>query len=364
MNESCIRTPVLEGIIPINYDSLNQRVKLFSVDFATREKAREIFQAYFTIPTDTCFTFKKIILSSPSLIPSTEDCWNLALNSLLDWNSWESDLIKGLCEQIESQLIKKQINLNIGNLLFINTTGAEVNRLGFYTCGPSAITMIRDAAFPAKMSLYMRIYYYAKLVSEKLGLPSASNFLKIEAGLRSTLTHEMFHLWSYQNPQMRHRLFEALSFYVPKNYRLPKEITDDLVPNADGKEFVYFSFKKDNEIIAVAPLLLCDKSKLIYENGAFSKDSDDNPSFFTVKWLKLTVEEGVHVPLLNEFGDCVYLPTNEIPLPDFMRKTYNCHPDEAFAYVFESFVWDYPCPDPAPLVMYDTLKQVFEEIRF
>ena len=152
-------------------------------------------------------------------------------------------------------------------------------------------------------------------------------------GLEMTLIHELFHIFTANNPKLKEALYGVIHFQECNEIELPEKFRDIKITNPDGiKNDHYIEVKHQDNVIQVVPLLYSSSDKY---------DAAKGGSFFNYLRINFLVIEKAgekwrykpgenNEPVLIEFSQ----------VPDYFEKigfntSYTFSPDEILA---ENFV--------------------------
>ncbi|MFX1337078.1 MAG: hypothetical protein ACFFDK_00560 [Promethearchaeota archaeon] len=150
----------------------------------------------------------------------------------LDWGSFECTGVESILESIISKL--NQYSLNFPkNISIVKTTGREEGNAA-YCRGNSII-----------------------LPQSLINTPYA---------LKNILTHELFHIYSKNNPKKRSELYNIIGFFDCPELEFPKELKDLKITNPDAP--LINCYLEDNEI-SVMPILYSNEPYNLKKRGDF-----------------------------------------------------------------------------------------------
>lgn len=148
-------------------------------------------------------------------------------------------------------------------------------------------------------------------------------------GLEMTIIHELFHIFTANNPKLKEALYEVINFKKCNDIELPERFREIKITNPDGiKNDHYIEVEHQNSVIQVVPILYSSTPKYdVSKGGSF---------FYYLKFNLLVVEKAGdrwrckrgsnNEPVLLELGE----------IPDYFNKIgfntgYTFHPDETLA---------------------------------
>ena len=166
------------------------------------------------------------------------------------------------------------------------------------------------------------------------------------------MAHELFHVLSNQNAELRHKLYKVIGFTKCNEIELPESLLKRRLTNPDASKYEHFvELEHDGETIMATPFIQSRKPE--YAPGGLFGNMD----------LKLLVLEksGEEVVVKQEEGKPVLL---DIPaVPDYFKKIgnntgYIIHPEETMA---DNFVLLMLNPDGAKDAwVLEKMKKVLE----
>ena len=224
--------------------------------------------------------------------------------------AWNADEIKKLTEVIETLRPKLAgLRLNLPpSIWFIKTTGREEGNAAY--CRQHAIVLPQD----------------------KATIPTAA--------LERLLTHELFHIVSSHDPQLRKDCYQAIGFQLIPPVEFPATLRDRKITNPDGPlADARIEVKtRDDETLSVVPILYSSVRQFDPTRGG--------PFFKYVTFQLLVVEnQAGNWRAVEQNGEPRLLVPAEIT--DFRRQIgantgYIIHPDEVLADNFVHLVHQTP----------------------
>ena len=160
-------------------------------------------------------------------------------------------------------------------------------------------------------------------------LDSVPKIRKLASGAEwnNTLIHELFHIWSRNNIELKEKLYKLISYNkIPNNIELPDDLKDLKITNPDAPIIDYY-IKLNNQYLA--PILVASEK--------FIKNKKD--SFFDYLQISFII-------LDNDFkstGKLVPFKDYETELYEHIGKNteYIIHPEETLADNFVLIIKDY-----------------------
>ncbi|HEX4440461.1 MAG TPA: hypothetical protein VH854_10355 [Thermoanaerobaculia bacterium] len=160
-----------------------------------------------------------------------------------DWTPAELELLRPMLEAFRAKTAKWKMDLP-AEVLFLKTTGREEGRAAY--CRGAAVVL------PQNMIA---------------GKPQ---------DLRTTVFHELFHVYSSHHPEMRGALYAVVGYEVCPEFVLPPELARRKLTNPDAPRMdAFIRLRVGGETVAAAPILL-GRSDLYDEKigGAFFRQMD------------------------------------------------------------------------------------------
>jgi hypothetical protein len=179
--------------------------------------------------------------------------------------------------------------------------------------------------------------------------PSANSLARL-------LAHEMFHVLSNQNPELRRDLYALVGFEHGGAVQLPESLAEKKITNPDAPTLTDFAKLKIGEReTMIVPILLAEPAKF---DPALNKNLF---GYLQVRLLEVTPGESGMQPLLDDSGNPRLHDINEVPgyMELIGRNTrYIIHPEEVLADNFSLLVFDAQgLPTP------DLLKKIDERLK-
>ena len=171
--------------------------------------------------------------------------------------------------------------------------------------------------------------------------------------LEVLLVHELFHILSSHNPEMRKRLYEIIGFHVCAPIDLPAQLQDRKITNPDGPLIdAYVEVMVDDRKRPAVPVLFASK--------AF--DPQQNANFFdylTFRLMLITRLGDQPTPILDDGQPILLDPRNLASFHQQIGRNtkYILHPDEVLADNFVHLVFQ--TPDlPTPRIVAEMKQQL------
>lgn len=181
------------------------------------------------------------------------------------------------------------------------------------------------------------------------------------SALAKLLAHEMFHVLSNQNPELRRTLYALVGFQHGGAVQLPASLAAKKITNPDAPTLSdYARLKIGERETMIVPILLAEPAKF---------DPQLNKNLFgylQLRLLEVTLGESGLQPVLDSSGNPLLHEVSQVPgyFERIGRNTrYIIHPEEVLADNFSLLVFDAKgVPTPELLLKLDErLKQ--KEIR-
>ncbi len=153
--------------------------------------------------------------------------------------------------------------------------------------------------------------------------------------LYNTFLHEIFHVFSRHNPEIRNKLYAIIGFRQSNEIQLPKEWYERRITNPDAPALnTIIDLKIGNEIKTLTPL--------IYASNTLYDTAKAGGIFQSMLFRLMLVEEknGLWQVVFSEGNPVLYKPSE---LEDYWNKigkntNYIIHPEEIMASNFELLI--------------------------
>jgi hypothetical protein len=204
----------------------------------------------------------------------------------------------------------------------INSISAKLKRFKLYY--PQKILLIKTTGLEEGGAGYGR--------PNAIVIPQ-NMLIQDSTGLEMTLIHELFHIFTSNNPKLKEALYEVIHFQKCNDIELPEKFREIKLTNPDGiKNDHFVEVKHQGNVIQVVPILYSSAPKYDVTKGG---------SFFRYLTINLLVVEKTGEKWRYKRGDNnepVLFEFREVP--DYFEKigfntSYTFHPDEILA---ENFV--------------------------
>jgi len=174
------------------------------------------------------------ILRTQSPTITKNDYINFIKEQTMDWTKEETESMNKIIEEIKT--LMKDYNLQFPqNVFFVKTTGLDEFNSPY--CRGSNIIVIPQAYSTPELAAQNKI-----------------DILEI-------CIHELFHIFSRNNPDIREKLYNSFGFYKTGDLVLPPEIAATKITNPDSLVYNhYFKGIVDGKNVNVMPILYFDSS--------------------------------------------------------------------------------------------------------
>ncbi len=295
---------IISNRLQMEQDSSTKLYKNTKLVFATIEEARKILTTkdeYIKSQT----AFDRMIRLHKEWSVSEEEYRDFVSEQVIEWTDSEKNKIKNIIQNIKPRLEKYDLNLP-STVFLIQTTGKEEGGAAY--CRSNVIV-----------------------------LPQSLMNGNIQGqGLETLIVHELFHIFTRNNPATREKLYSTINFKKCKTAELPKMLLDFEIANPDiplGRYCLELQHEGGN--VTVIPMLTLENF-----------DIKRNLPFFPYLELKLVEVENVNDQYeykRNKYGKPVIY--NEDQIPDYLNKvgentSYLIHPEEILADNFAIMVLD------------------------
>ncbi len=243
---------------------------------------------------------------------------------VLNWDDWEKDILIESLEFIKTRLI--DLNIPLPDQLFFIKTDSLVENGAPHTRANAIV--FRDSFFKNRDKF----------------------------SIRKTLVHELFHVISRANINLRPELYAIISYHECKELKFPSEISDLKLTNPDAHENNYFitaNFKGTD--YTFIPILFSTTEYIIDSgNSMFMNLRDD--------MLAINLQNGNPKPIYQN-GKLLIVSKDD--LIDYYDKigfntSYTFHPEETLADNFVYLILGSAARSPWVI---EELKKVFLSIE-
>jgi hypothetical protein len=213
---------------------------------------------------------------------------------------------------VEERDTLKRVFLNVADKL-----------TGWHVPLPSTVLLIKSTGAEEGQAVYTRQEAII-LPQQKLG--------SSERDLEHTMLHELFHLMSRHDPELRKRLYRVIGFQPGHSIEYPRQLRDRKITNPDGYETGWFiNVTNGHQALPTIPILYADRERYDPMRGG------EFFAYLVFELMAITNANGNGQPLLVQ-GQPQLLDPHKVQgfFEQIGRNTgYIIHPDEILA---ENFV--------------------------
>ena len=234
---------------------------------------------------------------------SVKEYMEFLKEQVLDWSENEKNQIREIIQNIKPRLEEYDLNLP-SEIFLIKTTGKEEGGAAY--CRGNAISLPQNT------------------------------LRRIGQSTETLIVHELFHIYTKNNLDMREKLYKIISFKKCEKVELPQSLLDIEVTNPDvPSERYYVELQYEGKNIDVIPMITVPNF-----------NPDRNLPFFAylkLEFIEVEKINGQYEYKRNESGEPVVYIQNQ--LPDLFNKvgentSYLIHPEEILADNFAIMVLD------------------------
>ncbi|MDR0833292.1 MAG: hypothetical protein LBN93_03790 [Candidatus Symbiothrix sp.] len=249
----------------------------------------------------------------------------------LDWTAAEKEAITEFLNELKSSLFVPYKLLFPQNIAFVKTSGNEVDLNGV-------------AGYCRSKNIVVLTQICMNLIDSN---PSYLKYIII---------HELFHIFSRNNPDARKELYDIISFKEGPALIMPEALKQKKISNPDTMWDLYYFESVVNE----TNYKLMPFSLAIFPSYDASQGLIAN--IFTQLCFVAVTQQGNTMILVKENGDYVIFPLSEVP--DFLsvigkNTAYDIHPEEVMADNFSFLIMDAPNL-PSPEII-DKMRNVLKK---
>jgi len=176
-------------------------------------------------------------------------------------------------------------------------TGARGKLSKFKLRLPERVLLVQTSGREEAHSAYCRGTNIIVLSRHFVNAPAAE--------LDSMLIHELFHILSRNNPQLRTKLYALIGFKPCGEIEFPPELEGRHITNPDAPRLDYFvEVTRGKQKLDVVPVLFATPERWNKEKGG------EFFAYFT--WKLMAIEQGKNSPMLNANGEPVLLSSGEV----------------------------------------------------
>ena len=172
--------------------------------------------------------------------------------------------------------------------------------------------------------------------------------------LERLITHELFHIFSKNNPEMREKLYDVIGFLKCPKLNFPVEFKDFKITNPDAPlNDHYIELTIENRTVKTIPVLFSNEHYDVSREGEFF-------DYLQFRLLSVNINEGECNPIYNGNQLVLFHPENT---PNYFQRVgrntnYVIHPEEILADNFVLMVnRRYSVPNPEIL---EKIKKILE----
>jgi hypothetical protein len=221
-------------------------------------------------------------------------------NQVMSWTIDERNRIRVIVESVSNQLRPFKLRFP-QKILLIKTTGQEEGGAAYSR--PNAIVIPQN------------------MLNQQ------------NAGLQKLLTHELFHIFTANNPKLKEALYGVINFKKCDDIELPIKLRDIKITNPDGiKNDHYVEVQYRNSVVQIVPIIYSSAPKYnVTKGGEFFR-------YLRINLLVIEKEGNSWSYKRDNTGEPALLEMRDFP--DYFNKIgfntdYAFHPEEILA---ENFV--------------------------
>jgi hypothetical protein len=283
--------------------------------FATPEQAETAFRRLdrFTESLSVFDLQSRLDRSDPTL----DGFFEFSVEQIVPWTAEQKEKLTVIIESLEQRLLP--LDLPLPKTVFLVQTTGKIEGKAAY-CRGNAIML-------------------------------PSRFMDVpQARLEPLLAHELFHVLSSHDPQLRYELYKIIGFKGCPPIELTGDLADRKITNPDAPQLdCVLRIDVDGELVPVTPFLWA-KSEFVPGEGKVFFD------YLQFRLLVLEPKGGGYQPRLRD-GEPWFVSPNR---PDFYwnigtNTGYIIHPEEVLADNFKALVMK--TPDlPTPRITQEMLR--------
>lgn len=228
-------------------------------------------------------------------VPTTDQYIEFAKKHVVEWTDKQKETATQAIQSASAKLASLQIPFP-KKVLLVTTDGKEEGGAA-YCRGPAVV-------LPQNM---------LKNMSAK--------------SLERLLLHELFHVISNQNPDLRKKLYAVVGFKPCNPVPMPPSMAKRKLTNPDGPTMDYYvTIKVEENPVAVIPILFAKQDYDAKKGGSFFQ-------YLQFQLMAIENREGKWQPMMNGELPVMYAPqTTASYFDNIGRNTgYIIHPDEVLA---------------------------------
>lgn len=285
---------LLVGVVGILHANELDNISNVDFNFLNKEKA----SYYLSKEDDFINRLSPFDMSSrmkTSTEVSKEDFIKFISLQTLSWNKDEINRIDKILEKIKAKI-------GIYNIYF-----------------PATIYLIKTTGFEEGNAAYCR--------GNSIIVIPEDDLLKNDNQIEELLIHEMFHIFSRNNPSIQEKLYSIVGFTKCSELELPETIQKWKITNPDASFFnYYFTSIVHGKELKLMPILLA-KSEYDEVRG------DDFFDYLSFLFIGIHIEDEKVTPLVYDNKYFIISPDNARNYFDLIgnNTTYTIHPEEVLA---------------------------------
>ena len=299
-----------QGEVPLHRDSV--------IQFATQHESATLLKKRDRFVT-AMSSFDRQARLRVSRDVSEKEYLEFSSSQAIEWEPEEVARLTQVIKRLEQRLATFKIPFP-KRILLVRTTGKEEGGAAY--CRSSGIILPKGKPGPDR------------------------------AAAEQLLLHELFHILSSHQRELRHRLYALIGFYPCREIQLPGELRDRKITNPDGPRIAYYvELEENDKKLPVVPVLYASVDR--FPDGA--------KNFFQVMQFKLmrVVRTGDEWQAYLNDGAPTFIEVNarQMKPASLFAKIgkntgYIIHPDEILADNFVHLVLDKK-DLPSPQLVHD-----------
>ena len=195
--------------------------------FSTKQEAQTIISTKDEFIKRLSYIDRAVRMKT-NVLPTEELFLDFLSANVLEWEEEEKENISSLMQGISTKMEKLTAAFP-EQITFIKTTGKEESNAGY--CRENNI--------------------FLPISILKSDTKELENFI----------VHELFHILSKHNPELREQLYKIIGFYEDEEYKYPKELLQYKLTNPDAYHNKYYiDIQVGTDILQLLPLVLLDIS--------------------------------------------------------------------------------------------------------
>jgi hypothetical protein len=243
----------------------------------------------------------------------------------LDWTDYEKEDLTEMFEKVQSHLLEKGFKGKFPDpIRMLKTTGEDDIRECNGYCRSNTICADKNS---------------------------------VTSSFGEFWVHELFHIFSQNNPELINRLYNSIGFFRCNEIELPENINKNTITNPDApKHDVYIEVIHKDKTIKVTPVVFYNK--------------ENNGSFFSALYIRLVqieLEHDKYVCSKDDNGECIMLDVKDVSnfYEQIGNSYYYFHPDEILATRFgEMYTRELTKKNSSENITHDKYEQLMNELLF